>query len=110
MLDAGDWGTFACAPDTRAVFGACGFKAPPGAERSAEIAYLTFPPLEGRGLASAMASALTGRAKASPAVDHVIAHTLPEPNASGRVLEKCGFRRDGEFLDPEDGRVWRWKA
>jgi RimJ/RimL family protein N-acetyltransferase len=41
-----------------------------------------------------------------PSVDAVIAHTLAEPNASVRVLEKAGFARDGEVS--EDGeRVWR---
>ncbi len=29
--------------------------------------------------------------------------------ASGRVLIKCGFRRIGEVIDPEDGLVWRWE-
>ena len=35
------------------------------------------------------------------------AHTLPTPNASTRVLTKCGFERIGEVEDPEDGLVWR---
>ncbi|MGH7631966.1 MAG: hypothetical protein ACREOF_21740 [Gemmatimonadales bacterium] len=30
-------------------------------------------------------------------------------NASARVLEKLGFRRLGEVIDPEDGPVWRWE-
>jgi RimJ/RimL family protein N-acetyltransferase len=30
-------------------------------------------------------------------------------NASARVLAKCGFRRVGEVIDPEDGLVWRWE-
>ena len=34
---------------------------------------------------------------------------LPEANASGRVLAKCGFRRVGEVIDPDDGVVWRWE-
>lgn len=38
----------------------------------------------------------------------VRAHTCPEPNASTRVLTKCGFQKVGEFVDPEDGFVWRW--
>lgn len=39
----------------------------------------------------------------------VRAHALPEPNASTRVLTKCGFRFLGEVIDPEDGLVWRWE-
>jgi ribosomal-protein-alanine N-acetyltransferase len=39
----------------------------------------------------------------------VRAHTLPNPNASTRVLTKCGFHRVGEVIDPEDGLVWRWE-
>jgi len=37
------------------------------------------------------------------------AHTLPEPNASTRVLQKCGFEQVGEVTDAEDGLVWRWE-
>jgi ribosomal-protein-alanine N-acetyltransferase len=37
----------------------------------------------------------------------VVAHTLPERNASNRVLEKVGFSYDGD--DREDGQlVWRY--
>ena len=36
-------------------------------------------------------------------------HTLPEPNASTRILEKTGFKRAGETIDPESGPVWRWE-
>jgi len=39
----------------------------------------------------------------------VRAHPLPQPNASTRVLTKCGFQRIGEVIDPEDGLVWRWE-
>jgi RimJ/RimL family protein N-acetyltransferase len=39
----------------------------------------------------------------------VIAHTLPEENASNRALRRNGFRLAGEVEDPEDGRVWRWE-
>jgi RimJ/RimL family protein N-acetyltransferase len=54
-----------------------------------------------------MASELTTRAKSSSAVERVIAHTRPERNASTRVLEKSGFQRDGEIVDPVFGLVWR---
>ena len=43
------------------------------------------------------------------AVRLVRAHTLPERNASTRVLEKNGFRLVGPVVDPEDGPVFRWE-
>src|SRR6266702_2366495 len=49
------------------------------------------------------------RAAASDIVRLVRAHTLPEENASTRVLLKCGFRHLGTVVDPEDGPVWRWE-
>jgi RimJ/RimL family protein N-acetyltransferase len=39
----------------------------------------------------------------------VRAHTLPERNASTRILEKLGFERIGQAVDPEVGQVWRWE-
>jgi RimJ/RimL family protein N-acetyltransferase len=48
------------------------------------------------------------QAFAGDSVAALIAHTLPEHNASTRVLEKSGFARDREIR--EDGRrVWRWR-
>jgi RimJ/RimL family protein N-acetyltransferase len=90
------------------VVGTCAFKAAPDGDGRVEIAYFTFPEFEGRGYASAMARALVRLAGESGAAPQVIAHTLPERNASTRVLEKCGFALLGEVHDPEDGRVWRW--
>ena len=37
------------------------------------------------------------------------AHSRPENLASARVLEKSGFRRVGQVIDPEDGLVCRWE-
>jgi hypothetical protein len=42
-------------------------------------------------------------------VEAVIAHTLPERNASVRVLEKTGFALDGESTDDDAGTVWRFR-
>ncbi len=110
MLDAGDWGTFlAYEKATRRVVGACGFKAPPNSEGAVEIAYFTFPSFEGHGYATGMANALVVQALSFIEVADVIAHTLPQENASTHVLEKCAFERVGEFVDPEDGPVWRWR-
>lgn len=85
-----------------------GFFGPPDAAGVAEIGYLTFPAHEGRGVASAIAAALVGVARREGA-QALIAHTLPVPGASARVLEKCGFVRDGEAMDPDEGPVWRWR-
>jgi [ribosomal protein S5]-alanine N-acetyltransferase len=39
----------------------------------------------------------------------ICAHTLPEPNASTRVLTKVGFQKTSETVEPEEGPVWRWE-
>ena len=75
----------------------------------AEISYGVNPDHQRKGYATEAAQALTAYAFRSGQVRVVWAHTLPEPNASTRVLTKCGFRRVGEVIDPEDGLVWRWE-
>lgn len=62
-----------------------------------------------KGYATEAALALAGFAFDSGRVRVVRAHTLPEANASTRVLAKCGFRHIGEIATPEDGRVWLWE-
>jgi len=94
---------------TGTTVGKCGFKGPPGADGVVEIAYFIAPEHCGKGYATEAAEALVDCAFAEPRVRTVRAHTLPEDNASGRILTKCGFQRIGEVLDPEDGRVWRWE-
>jgi [ribosomal protein S5]-alanine N-acetyltransferase len=96
-------------PARGVVVGTCAFKNLPDATRDAEIAYFTFPEYEGKGYATAMASALIALARDAAPDVRVIAHTLPEVNASGSVLGKVGMRRAGEVIDPEDGLVWRWE-
>ncbi len=94
---------------SREVVGTGGFKGNPNASGEVEIAYGTFKGWEGRGVATAIARQLTAIALGEPVTRRVLAHTLPERNASGRVLEKAGFQCAGEVIDPEDGRVWRWE-
>ena len=55
-----------------------------------------------------MAAALTRIAFAAGS-PLVIAHTLPQENASNRALLRNGFGFAGETIDPEDGLVWRWE-
>ena len=90
------------------VAGTCAFTAPPAAGE-VELAYFTFPRFEGRGLATAMASRLVTLARAVDPGITLVAHTLPERNASTRILEKLGFALRGPFAHPEDGEIWVWE-
>jgi [ribosomal protein S5]-alanine N-acetyltransferase len=94
---------------TNVVIGTCGFKGPPGADGTAEIAYGVAPDHQGNGYATEAAEALVAYAFNSGKVRVVRAHTISGTSASTRVLAKCGFRRVGEVIDPEDGPVWRWE-
>ena len=94
---------------TNIVVGMCGFKGPPGADETVEIAYGVAPEHQGKGYATEAAEALVTYAFNSGKVRVVRAHTFLEANASTRVLAKCGFQKVGEVIDPEDGLVWRWE-
>ena len=91
------------------IVGKCGFTGPPTADQVVEIAYGIAPEHQGKGYATEAANALVEFAFSSGRVQVVRAHTLPERNASTRVLTKCGLRNLGEVIDPEDGVVWRWE-
>ena len=91
-----------------AEIGSCGFKAPP-ADGMVELAYGVAEEFRGRGYATEAAAAAAKFAMDSGEVSVVRAHTRLGPNASTRVLERCGFLCLGEVIDPEDGLVWRWE-
>ncbi len=91
------------------VIGSAGFKGPPDSTGMVEVAYGIVPSFQGRGYATEVAAAIVAFAFSSGKVRLVRAHTLPEANASTRVLLKCGFRHVGTVVDPDDGPVWRWE-
>lgn len=94
------------AGDPPELVGWGGFKGPP-ADGVVELGYEIAESRRGRGLATAATHAMVAEAFADDRVRLVIAHTLPEPNASNRVLEKAGFAFDGEAQ--EGGEVvWRY--
>ncbi len=95
--------------DSGMVVGRCGFKGPPDSDGVVEIAYGVNPEHEGKGYATEAAGALVSFAFSHGQVRVVRAHTLPQANASTRILTKCSFQRIGEVIDPEDGLVWRWE-
>jgi len=92
-------------PD-QAVVGLGGFKTVPDPDRTVEIGYSVAPSYQGRGFATSAARQLIEIAFSSRLVDYVCAHTLPEPSASTRVLEKCGMIQVSEVVNPEDGKLW----
>jgi RimJ/RimL family protein N-acetyltransferase len=95
--------------DDSVIVGKGGFKGPPSAEGVVEIAYMVLPEYQGQGFGTAAAQALVDYAFSSGQVRCARAHTLPESNASTRILTRCGFAYIGEVVDPDDGLVWRWE-
>jgi RimJ/RimL family protein N-acetyltransferase len=83
-----------------------GFKGPPR-DGVVELGYEIAESHRDRGLATAAARAMVAEAFADDGVTTLIAHTLPEPNASTRVLEKVGFNFEAEARE-RDTPVWRF--
>jgi RimJ/RimL family protein N-acetyltransferase len=95
-------------PAAGELVGLGGFKGPPVAGE-VEIGYGVAPERQGRGHATAAVRWLTETAFAR-GVEVVIAHTLAEVNASTTVLQRCGMKKVGELIDPDDGPIWRWEV
>lgn len=91
------------------VAGTCGFKGKPTPEGSIEIGYEVAERYQNQGIATEAAEALVKKAFSHPEVTSVIAHTLPEENASVQVLRHLSFELDGTATDDEAGPVWRWR-
>ncbi len=91
-----------------ALIGNGGFKGKPDDSGIVEIGYAIAPAYREKGYATEAARGMTDFAFAHQIVNVVQAHTLAEPNASTRVLQKIGMKHVGEFHDAEDGDVWRW--
>ena len=65
---------------------------------SLEVGYWLAEPLWGRGLVTEAVAAVVDYAFATlPEIEVVQAHHIGSNRASGRVLEKCGFRLDGRL-------------
>jgi [ribosomal protein S5]-alanine N-acetyltransferase len=105
--DLGEWGSHLFFDDDGALVGFGGWKGAP-IDGVAEVGYAVAPERQGRGIASEVVRQLIERARAA-GLTMVCAHTLPEPNASTKVLERCGFAFAGDVTDPDEGTVWRWE-
>ncbi len=92
----------------RAVIGIGGFTGAPE-QGVVEIGYSVAPEYRGAGLATAAARRLVAAAEQSGDVRLVTAHTLAAPGPSTAILQRLGFVRAGEAVDPDEGPVWRWE-
>ena len=100
------WCSYAVSLKSKVV-GLGSFKGVPDENGSVELSYLTFETERGRGIAKAICSELISIARAAK-VSKLVAHTLPEANASTAVLKANNFIFVGIVEDPEDGCVWEW--
>jgi [ribosomal protein S5]-alanine N-acetyltransferase len=107
--DPWEWGFAILHPEEDLWIGNAGFKGAPDASGCVEIGYAVATEYQRKGHATDAANQLLEYAFADPRVTMVRAHTLPETNASTRVLAKCGFTKTDEIIDPEDGPIWRWE-
>jgi len=102
------WGTrFFVTDEPLELVGWGGFKGAPQ-DGVVELGYEIAEGRRERGHATAVTRAMLAEAFADPEVSAVIAHTLPELNASNRVLEKAGFSHDGT-VDDDGQDVWRFR-
>lgn len=105
----GWWTYFPILKEGNVLIGTGGYKGKPSEKGVVEIGYEISPAYRKRGLATEFAEALIIQAYSNSEVKIIIAHTLAEGNASGKILMKLGFTNTGEFNDPDDGPIWRWE-
>ncbi|MEL7562551.1 GNAT family N-acetyltransferase [Dehalogenimonas sp. 4OHTPN] len=95
--------------DDRKLIGDGGFKGRPNQSGEVELGYSLIEAYRGQGYATEASRALADWAFSQPDVTAVRAETLPDGFASQAVLKKIGMVFDGEYLHPDDGRVFRWR-
>jgi RimJ/RimL family protein N-acetyltransferase len=103
------WGYLPVLKSENLLVGSCGYTGFPSEEGVVEIGYEIAPDKRNQGLATEVVQALVRHAFADARVQTVRAHTLPEENASNRILRKNGFVYVGDSVDPDEGTVWRWE-
>lgn len=105
---AGWWGWLVIHAADNCLIGTCGYKGRPE-DGVMEIGYEISVAYRNQGFAREAAGALVDRAFGFAEVHTVMAHTLPEANASTHVLAALGFVHTGIVDDPDEGPVWEWR-
>ena len=89
------------------IVGCGGFTGKP-ADGKVEIAYATFKPFEGQGVASFACGQLISISQTTDPTIIITAKTAPENNASTKILGRHGFVFSGIVQDEEIGDAWLW--
>lgn len=89
------------------IVGSCGFKGGPQ-DGTVEIAYWTFEENEGQGISTFSCKELVRISQESGPAIIITATTLPENNASTKILQNNGFEYTGIVQDHEIGDAWLW--
>lgn len=89
------------------IVGTGGFTGQPK-NGSVEIAYWTFKAFEGQGIASYTCKKLVAISKRTDPTLLITAKTMPEHNASTKILQKNGFEFAEIVQDHEIGDAWLW--
>jgi RimJ/RimL family protein N-acetyltransferase len=90
------------------IVGAAGFKGKPK-DGKVEIAYGTFKGHEGKGIGTEICRQLILLALQTDPDTRITARTLPDNQASIRILEKNNFVCLGTVYDEDDGNVLEWE-
>ena len=109
MADAWYCGFLFVLNESGTAAGSGGFKGPPDASGTVELAYGVDESLQGQGLATEAVGLLLQFCREQAGVCRVIACTRPGHTASARVLQKNQFSCGGLCLHPEDGEVLLWE-
>jgi [ribosomal protein S5]-alanine N-acetyltransferase len=108
--DPNEWGgCFFIDLQNKALIGSGGFYGQPDNAGNVEVGYEIATEYWNRGLGTQAVQKIVDYAFAHEQVRTVSAHTLGEPNASNKVLQKVGMKFVAEIDDPENGKVWRWQ-
>ncbi len=105
----GWWTYFPIHKNDNKLIGSGGYKGKPTPEGTVELGYEIAPNYRNQGLATEMTKALIENALKDIRVKNIIAYTLGHENASTTVLQKCGFVKINELIDPDEGLVWKWE-
>jgi RimJ/RimL family protein N-acetyltransferase len=96
------------ASDSGVAVGGGAFVGPPK-DNVVEMAYFTLDEFQGRGYATRTAHKLLEIARIARPSISIKAFTLPQRNASTKILEGLGFKVIGFAHDDDAGEVWEWR-